>query len=113
MSHQALIDSAWDIAFKPLILKRFPNATPEELKEAHSYAWGGAVIQDLGYYPFGSKLFSDLTHYVRSGDFVVALLDDAQTLDEYAFALGAMAHYAADNEGHRVAVNKAVPILYP
>ena len=113
LSHEALIDSAWDIALKPLILKRFPDATPEQLKEAHSYAWGGAVIQDMGYYPFGSKLFSDLTHYVRSGDFVVALLNDSQTIDEYAFALGAMAHYAADNEGHRIATNRAVPILYP
>ncbi|HWF37821.1 MAG TPA: zinc dependent phospholipase C family protein [Candidatus Acidoferrales bacterium] len=113
MSHEALIDSAWDPAIKPLLLKRFPDATPDQLKEAHSYAWGGAVIQDMGYYPFGSKLFSDLTHYVRSGDFVVALIRDSQNIDEYAFALGALAHYAADNEGHRMATNKAVPMLYP
>ena len=113
MSHEALIDSAWDTAIKPLLLKRFPDATPDQLREAHSYAWGGAVIQDMGYYPFGSKLFSDLTHYVRSGDFVMALIRDSQNIDEYAFALGALAHYAADNEGHRVATNKAVPMLYP
>lgn len=113
LSHQALIDSAWDVAMKPLILKRFPNATPDELREAHSYAWGGAVIQDMGYYPFGSTLFSDLTHYVRSGDFVVALIRDSQDVNEYAFALGALAHYAADNDGHRMATNRAVPMLYP
>jgi hypothetical protein len=113
LSHQAVIDSAWDVALKPLILKRFPDATPEELKTAHSFAWGGAVIQDMGYYPFGSKLFSDLTHYVRSGDFVVALLRDSNDINEYAFALGALAHYAADNYGHRLAVNRSVPILYP
>ena len=113
LSHQALVDSAWDVALKPLILKRFPDATPEQLKAAHSFAWGGAVIQDMGYYPFGSHLFSDLTHYVRSGDFVVALLNDSQDINEYAFALGAMAHYTADNFGHRLAVNKSVPILYP
>jgi zinc dependent phospholipase C len=113
LAHEALIDSAWDDAIKPLLLSRFPDATPEQLKEAHAYAYGGAVIQDMGYYPFGSKLFSDLVHYVRSGDFVEALLRDATTLDDYAFALGALAHYAADNNGHRIATNRAVPLLYP
>ena len=83
------------------------------MKTAHSYAYGGAVIQSMGYYPFGSKLFSDLVHYVRSGDFIEALLRDSQNVNEYAFALGALAHYAADNEGHKIATNKAVPILYP
>lgn len=113
LSHEAIVDSAWDVAIKPLLLKRFPKSTPEELKEAHSYAYGGCVIQDMGYYPFGSKLFSDLLHYVRVGDFVVALIRDSQTLDEYAFALGALAHYASDNNGHPVAVNRAVPLTYP
>jgi hypothetical protein len=113
LSHEAVVDSAWDDAIKPLLLKRFPHSTPEELKEAHSYAYGGSVIQDLGYYPFGSHLFSDLVHYVRTGDFVAALLHDSSTLDEYAFALGALAHYAADNYGHSIATNRAVPMLYP
>src|ERR1700723_89858 len=110
LSHEAVVDSAWDDAIKPLLLKRFPDSTPEELKEAHSYAYGGSVIQDLGYYPFGSHFFSDLVHYVRTGDFVQALMRDSSNLDEYAFALGALAHYAADNEGHRLAVNKSVPL---
>src|SRR5579872_6317874 len=113
LSHETLIDSAWDIAIKPLLLARFPNTSPQDMKTAHSYAYGGAVIQDMGYYPFGSKLFSDLVHYVRSGDFIEALLRDSQNVNEYAFALGALAHYAADNEGHKIATNKAVPILYP
>ena len=113
LTHEAIIDSAWDGAIKPLLLARFPHATPEELKEAHAYAYGGAVIQDLGYYPFGSKLFSDLVHYVRSGDFVEALLRDSQDVNDYAFALGAMAHYVADNDGHRLGTNLAVPMLYP
>jgi hypothetical protein len=113
LSHEAVVDSAWDDAIKPLLLKRFPGSTPEQLKEAHSYAYGGSVIQDLGYYPFGSHLFSDLVHYVRTGDFVQALLRDSTTLDEYAFALGALAHYAADNYGHSIATNHAVPMLYP
>lgn len=113
LAHEAIIDSAWDTDIRPLLLKRFPQATPEELKEAHGYAYGGAIIQDMGYYPHGSKFFSDLTHYVRSADFVVALLHDAKDLDGYAFALGALSHYAADNDGHLLGVNRAVPLLYP
>ena len=113
LTHEAIIDSAWKDSIRPLLLQRFPNATKEELKDAHAYAYGGSIIQDMGYYPFGSHLFSDLTHYVRSGDFILALIREPQDLDEYAFALGSLAHYAADNSGHRLAVNPAVPILYP
>ncbi len=113
LAHEAIIDSAWDKNIRPLLLRRFPQATPDELREAHGYAYGGAIIQDMGYYPHGSIFFSDLTHYVRSGDFIVALLADAKDLDGYAFALGALAHYAADNDGHRMATNLAVPLLYP
>jgi len=113
LSHEAIIDSVWDTNIRPLLLKRFPDATAEEIKEAHGYAYGGAIIQDMGYYPHGSHFFSDLTHYVRSGDFILALLRDAKDLDGYAFALGALAHYAADNDGHRIGTNRAVPVLYP
>ena len=113
LAHEAIIDSAWDTNMRPLLLKRFPDATPEQLKEAHGYAYGGAIIQDMGYYPHGSFFFSDLTHYVRSGDFVLALLRDSQDLNGYAFALGALAHYAADNDGHPIGTNRAVPLLYP
>jgi len=113
LSHEAIIDAAWDTNLKPLLLKRFPDATPDELREAHGYAYGGAIIQDMGYYPHGSMFFSDLAHYVRSADFVVALLHDSKDLNEYAFALGAMAHYAADTDGHRLGTNRAVPVLYP
>jgi hypothetical protein len=113
LAHEAIIDSAWDTSLRPLLLKRFPAATPEQLKEAHGYAYGGAIIQDMGYYPHGSFFFSDLAHYVRSGDFVLALLRDSKDLNGYAFALGALAHYAADNDGHPVGTNRAVPLLYP
>ena len=113
LAHEAIVDSAWDTNLRPLLVKRFPNATPEELKQAHAYAYGGAIIQDMGYYPHGSHFFSDLTHYVRSGDFILALLRDAKDLDGYAFALGALSHYAADNEGHSMGTNRAVPLLYP
>jgi hypothetical protein len=113
LAHEAIIDSVWDTNIRPLLLKRFPGATAEEIKEAHGYAYGGAIIQDMGYYPHGSFFFSDLTHYVRSGDFILALLRDSKDLNGYAFALGALAHYAADSEGHPMGTNRAVPILYP
>jgi hypothetical protein len=113
LTHEAIVDSLWDASIQKMLLKRFPMATPEELEQAHAYVYGGCILQDMGYYPFSSKFFSDLTHYVRSGDFVVALIRESQDLNEYAFALGALAHYAADNSGHRLATNLAVPILYP
>ena len=113
LTHEAIIDSAWDANIKPLLRKRFPNATPDDLVKAHAYAYGGCILQDMGYYPFGSKFFSDLTHYVRTGDFVKAMVDESQDLNEYAFALGSLAHYAADNEGHSIAVNPSVAVEYP
>ena len=108
-----MIDTAWESGIRPLLLARFPAATHDELRTAHGYAYGGAIVQDMGYYPHGSHAFSDLVHYVRTADFIRALLRDSQTLDEYAFALGALSHYASDNDGHSVAVNLAVPMLYP
>jgi hypothetical protein len=113
LAHEAIIDAVWETHIKPLLLARFPGSTEEQLSEAQAYAYGGSIIQDMGYYPYGSHFFSDLTHYVRSGDFVQALLRDAKDVDEYAFAIGALAHYAADNQGHRLATNRAVPLLYP
>jgi hypothetical protein len=113
LSHEAVVDAAWRDSIQKLLLKRFPAATPDQLREARAYAYGGAIIQDMGYYPFGNAFFSDAAHYVRSGDFVEALLRDSQDLDEYAFALGALAHYSADSVGHPMAVNLSVPILYP
>lgn len=113
LTHEAIVDSAWDASIKKMLLERFPAATAGELEQAHAYVYGGCILQDMGYYPFSSRFFSDLTHYVRSGDFVEALIHESQDLNEYAFALGALAHYAADSSGHRLATNLAVPILYP
>jgi hypothetical protein len=113
LTHEAIIDSSWDSTISPLLLKRFPAATPDELTQAHAYAYGGSIIQDLGYYPFGSKFYSDLTHYVRSGDFIVNMIRSSEDLNEYAFSLGALSHYAADNDGHSMATNASVPLLYP
>lgn len=113
LSHEAIVDASWDVLLKPVLLARFPDATPEELKMAHGYAYGGAIIQDLGYYPHGSMQFSDLTHYVRTGDFIVALVRESQSLNELAFALGAMSHYVSDCDGHRFATNVAEPMMYP
>ncbi|HTS26129.1 MAG TPA: zinc dependent phospholipase C family protein [Bryobacteraceae bacterium] len=113
LTHEAIIDTAWDNNIKPLLLHEYPQSTPQELVTAHSYAYAGCILQDMGYYPFGSKFFSDLLHYVRSGDFVLNMIAEAQNLNEYAFALGSMAHYAADTQGHSIAVNRSVPVQYP
>src|SRR5258707_15216173 len=112
LTHEEIVDLVWATQLSPLLLKRFPTLTEDQLKEAHAYAYGGAVIQDLGYYPFGSAEFSNLVHYVRSGDFVRELLLQSQDANEYAFALGALAHYTSDIAGHP-AVNRAVSIQYP
>jgi Zinc dependent phospholipase C len=112
LTHEEIVDLVWASELSPLLLQRFPTLTEDQLKEAHGYAYGGAVIQDLGYYPFGSVEFSNLVHYVRSGDFVRELLVQSQDANEYAFALGALSHYAADIAGHP-AVNQSVSIQYP
>ncbi len=113
LSHEALVDALWDTEMRPLLLQRYPATTQEQVKIAHGYAYGGAIIQDMGFYPHGSPLFSNLTHYVRSGDFVLALLRQSREPNELAFAMGALCHYIADNDGHRLAVNRAEPLLYP
>jgi hypothetical protein len=112
LTHEEIVDLVWTDELRPLLLQRFPTLTEDQIKEAHGYAYGGAVIQDLGYYPFGSVEFSNLVHYVRSGDFVKELLAQSQDANEYAFALGALAHYASDIAGHP-AVNQSVSMQYP
>jgi hypothetical protein len=113
LAHEANIDALWNTSLRPLLARRFPRATPDEVTRARAYAYGGAVIQDLGYYPFGSHFFSNLVHYVRTGDFVQALIHESRDVNEYAFAMGALAHYTADNVGHPVGVNRAVAMMYP
>ena len=112
LTHEEIVDLLWTDEIQPLLLKRYPGLSEDQLKQAHAYAYGGAVIQDLGYYPFGSKEFSNLVHYIRTGDFVRELLLESQDVNEYAFALGALSHYAADIAGHP-AVNQSVAIEYP
>ena len=112
LTHEEIVDLLWTDEIRPLLLKRYPGLSEEQITEAHAYAYGGAVIQDLGYYPFGNREFSDLVHYVRSGDFVRELLLESQDVNEYAFALGALSHYASDIAGHP-AVNRSVSIQYP
>ncbi len=112
LTHEEIVDLLWADQIRPLILLRYPDLSEDQIEEAHAYAYGGAVIQDLGYYPFGSVEFSDLVHYVRTGDFVRELLAQSNDADEYAFALGALSHYASDIAGHP-AVNHSVAIEYP
>jgi hypothetical protein len=113
LAHQSNIDALWDAQIRPVLLAKYPRTSPDALLAARAYAYGGSVIQDMGYYPFGSKLFTNLLHYVKTGDFVAAMLSGAQDVNEYAFAVGALCHYASDHEGHSIAVNKAVPLIYP
>jgi zinc dependent phospholipase C len=112
LTHEQVIDLAWKDQLRPLLLQRFPNATPDDLRHAHAFAYGGSLVQDMGYYPFGKKYFSDLLHYVRTGDFVEALLRDSSDINEYAFALGALAHYSSDNMGHPT-INRVTAIEFP
>jgi hypothetical protein len=112
LTHEEIVDLVWQDQLQPLLLRRFPAATPDDLRRAHAFAYGGSLIQDMGYYPFGNKYFSDLTHYVRTGDFVTALFDQSTDINEYAFALGALAHYASDNTGHPT-INQVVAISFP
>ncbi len=113
LTHQAVVDAAWQTSLQPLLKKHYPKATEEELRKAHAYAYGGSIMQDMGYYPFGSTFFTDLVHYVRSGDFVQNLINSSKTLNEHAFALGALAHYNADIYGHPMGTNRAVALVYP
>jgi hypothetical protein len=113
LAHEALIDSCWAKYIEPLLLSKFPGSTAAQLKLAHAYAYGGAITPDIGYFPFGRPLFTNLVHYVRSGDFVDALLDDSKDINEYAFSVGFLCHYIADKYGHSLATNKCVPLLYP
>ncbi len=112
LTHEEIVDLLWQDQIQPLLKKQFPSATEEDLRKAHAYAYGGSLLQDMGYYPFGNKHFSDLVHYVRSGDFVVNLIAESSNLNEYAFALGALSHYAADNSGHPT-INRVVVIEFP
>ncbi|MBF9140488.1 zinc dependent phospholipase C family protein [Hymenobacter properus] len=113
LTHQAIVDTAWADCIAPQLERHYPGGTAKEMNMAKSYAYGGAILQDMGYYPLGSSLFTNLTHYVRSGDFVRNLLREARNRNEYAFALGALAHYAADNVGHPEGTNLIIPTVYP
>ena len=113
LTHEQLIDLTWQSSIAPLLRSRYRGLTAEQLEQARSYAYAGCMIQDIGYYPFGDPFFSDLTHYVRSGDFVVHLFREARNANELAFAVGALSHYIGDNIGHSQATNRAVAFEFP
>ncbi len=113
LTHETIIDLAWESAIVPVLLSQYPKTTPGELRLAHAYAYGGSAIQDTGYYPFGHEIFSNLTHYVRTGDFITFMIHDARNVNELAFALGALSHYAGDTIGHQDAVNPSTAIEFP
>jgi hypothetical protein len=113
LTHEQLIDLTWQGSIAPLLRSRYPNITEAELKEARAYAYGGCAIQDIGYYPFGDVFLSELTHYVRTGDFIANLFREAHNANELAFAIGALSHYIGDTVGHSEATNLAVPEEFP
>jgi Zinc dependent phospholipase C len=113
LTHEAIIDACWDKSIRPLLKLKYPLATDQQLKEAHAFAYGGSITPDMGYFPLGNIFFTNLVHYVRSGDFVMALLDDSRNVNEYAFAIGFLSHYMTDKYGHSLATNRCVPIVYP
>jgi len=112
-THEELIDLTWRSAIRPLLLERFPGSTDAQLRQAHAFAYGGCDAQDMGYYPFGNKFFSQLTHYVRPGDFINNLFRESHNVNEYAFAIGVLSHYIGDSIGHSVAVNPSTGINFP
>jgi hypothetical protein len=112
LTHEAIIDTTWDVGIRPILVRRF-GSSAAALREARAYAYGGSIVQDMGYYPLSSRTFGDLAHYVRSGDFVLTMIRQARTMNELAFALGALAHYTADNYGHPIGINRAVPLMFP
>ncbi len=113
LTHEEIIDLAWNSSIKPLLLAKFPGTTDDQLRDAHAYAYGGSAIQDMGYYPFGKKFFSNLTHYIRTGDFIEWMFRNAHNVNEYAFAIGALSHYRGDSIGHERAVNPATAVEFP
>ncbi|QJD94607.1 zinc dependent phospholipase C family protein [Mucilaginibacter robiniae] len=113
LTHEAIIDAEWDNVLKPMLKQKYPDATDEDIRKAHSYAYGGSLVADIGYIPGGDAYFTDLLHYVRTGDFITNVLHEAQNLNEYAFALGTLSHYVADQYGHSLATNVTVPEVYP
>ena len=113
LAHEAIVDAEWEKYLKPALLAKYPASTPDELKKAHAYAYGGCLMPDMGYMPFGNHYFTDLVHYVRTGDFVSELINESNNLYQYAFALGALSHYMADEYGHSLATNKTVPLIFP
>ena len=113
LTHEQIIDLTWSTSIAPLLRSRYPNLTAAQLEQARAYAYGGCAIQDIGYYPFGDKFFSELTHYVRTGDFVAALFRDSRNANELAFAVGALSHYIGDSVGHSLATNVSVPVEFP
>jgi hypothetical protein len=112
LTHEQIIDFLWESNIQKLLLERYPSTTPEGLRRAHAFAYGGSLIQDMGYYPGGTKFYTDLVHYVRSGEFVEQMIEQARDVNELAFALGALAHYVSDINGHP-AVNQSVPKEFP
>jgi hypothetical protein len=51
LTHEEIVDLLWKDQIQPLLKKRFPRATTEDLRTAHAHAYGGSMLQDMGCYP--------------------------------------------------------------
>ncbi len=49
LTHEQIVDLLWDEQIKPLLLQKYPGTSAEDLRGAHAYAYGGSLIQDMGW----------------------------------------------------------------
>jgi len=76
----------------------------------------GAIVSDIGYITASTEQFSDLMHYIGTGNYLDNLV--AITCEKYgndpamvAFLAGMRSHYWADRVGHHEGTNVAVAML--
>src|SRR5260370_36576152 len=52
LTHEFIIDFLWKDQIRSVLLTKFPDTTPDELKEAHAYAYGGSGVHGLVFFSF-------------------------------------------------------------
>src|SRR5260370_36514458 len=70
LTHEQVVDIVWKDQIQPLMKKRFPSVTEEDLRKAHAFAYGGARIHDMGHYPFRSTQFLHLLRTAPPADVI-------------------------------------------
>ena len=51
LAHENTVDALWTSDIVPLLRQRYRGVTDAQLAQARAYAYGGSLIQDLGYTP--------------------------------------------------------------